>query len=315
LGQSTVADGSDQGQILGPPLNTTTTESPSGDSLSHGQCDIMTRKTFHEPSLPPKSEPQSPDPSQTGNSTEGFDTMSARSVDAGYPLGCHERRTSSWAPASQYPELVSPYSTQQRMPYQSQPPYGPPRDNPSLPPIRDIDRMSTFDSPYSPTSNTYHPSFANPAGPQGGQDNYSYGSDRPSYYDPTHRYSQGYPPVNRQNPHLDFTRYAPSPYDYRAGVAYPSPYGTAEYASSPTGLHHPTSPTVAMDTNAQNRKRRGNLPRHITDILRTWFHDHLEHPYPTEDEKQILVARTNLTIAQVCEAGLLWHIPVFLINT
>lgn len=50
---------------------------------------------------------------------------------------------------------------------------------------------------------------------------------------------------------------------------------------------------------SRNKRRRGNLPKPVTDILRTWFHDHLDHPYPSEEDKQIFIARTGLTISQV----------------
>ena len=47
------------------------------------------------------------------------------------------------------------------------------------------------------------------------------------------------------------------------------------------------------------KKRRGNLPRNITDMLKQWFEEHLAHPYPTEEEKQMLCARTGLAMTQV----------------
>jgi hypothetical protein len=46
------------------------------------------------------------------------------------------------------------------------------------------------------------------------------------------------------------------------------------------------------------RKRRGNLPRETTDKLRTWFRAHLNHPYPTEEEKHILMRETRLQMSQ-----------------
>ncbi|KAJ3563451.1 hypothetical protein NPX13_g8192 [Xylaria arbuscula] len=49
----------------------------------------------------------------------------------------------------------------------------------------------------------------------------------------------------------------------------------------------------------KQRKRRGNLPKHTTEILRKWFHSHLHHPYPTEDEKQDLVKQTGLQLNQI----------------
>ena len=44
-----------------------------------------------------------------------------------------------------------------------------------------------------------------------------------------------------------------------------------------------------------NKKRRGNLPKHTTDILRAWLHDHLEHAYPNEEQKQRLIQQTGLS--------------------
>ena len=54
------------------------------------------------------------------------------------------------------------------------------------------------------------------------------------------------------------------------------------------------------DTGEQrNKRRRGNLPKHVTDRLRQWFFDHISHPYPSEDEKQELMSTTGLTMNQV----------------
>lgn len=48
---------------------------------------------------------------------------------------------------------------------------------------------------------------------------------------------------------------------------------------------------------SKQRKRRGNLPKETTDKLRSWFVSHLQHPYPTEDEKQDLMRQTGLQIS------------------
>ncbi|EHY58171.1 hypothetical protein, variant [Exophiala dermatitidis NIH/UT8656] len=259
----------------------------------------MTKGTFHPPSVASRSDPPSPEHSQTGNSVEAFDNMSARSVESVYPVPHHQRRSSSWNSTSQYPEMVGPYTAQPRAQYPSQPSFPPSRASPSLPPIRDI---GGYDSQYPPPTSTYPQTYTNPPGVvnHGTQEAYSYPADRSAYYDSVNRYGQGYPPTTRPAvPQMDYARYAPSPYDYRAGVAYPSPYGTVDYASSQNTVHHPTSPTVGAETDTRNRRRRGNLPRQITDILRAWFHEHLDHPYPTEEDKQAFMARTGLTIAQI----------------
>ena len=257
----------------------------------------MTRKTFSYTQAPilARSEPQSPINSQTGNSVEGFETMSVQSIDSGYPYP--ERRNSSWIPPSQYPDPGGAYNAPARLSYQSQAAFSPPRENASLPPIRDIDR-GAYDSPYSPPSNGYQ-SFGPQAAPPNTHDTYSLGNERPAYFDPTNRHGYAYPPPSRPAPQAEYPRYAPSPYGYRAGAPYPSPYGPGDYLPSPTSSHNATSPTVAMDTDSRNRKRRGNLPRQITDIFRAWFYEHLDHPYPTEEDKQVFAERTGLTMAQV----------------
>ncbi|KAI9030791.1 Homeodomain-like protein [Phycomyces nitens] len=47
------------------------------------------------------------------------------------------------------------------------------------------------------------------------------------------------------------------------------------------------------------RKRRGNLPKTTTAILRDWLTKHKKHPYPNEEEKEALAGKTNLSFNQV----------------
>ncbi|KAL8774271.1 MAG: hypothetical protein Q9209_001022 [Squamulea sp. 1 TL-2023] len=44
-----------------------------------------------------------------------------------------------------------------------------------------------------------------------------------------------------------------------------------------------------------NKKRRGNLPKQTTDVLRAWLYDHLEHAYPNDEQKQRLIRETGLS--------------------
>jgi len=65
------------------------------------------------------------------------------------------------------------------------------------------------------------------------------------------------------------------------------------------------SPTEAKEDHAEgseqssNKKRRGNLPKASTNILKKWLYDHLFHPYPTEEEKKMLESRTGMTLNQI----------------
>lgn len=76
----------------------------------------------------------------------------------------------------------------------------------------------------------------------------------------------------------------------------PVPYGTR--------YHHEPYMRVGefgtgMHGDNRQRKRRGNLPKETTDKLRSWFHAHLHHPYPSEEEKQSLMRQTGLQINQI----------------
>ncbi|CAI5644316.1 homeobox protein PKNOX2 isoform X2 [Oreochromis niloticus] len=49
----------------------------------------------------------------------------------------------------------------------------------------------------------------------------------------------------------------------------------------------------------KSKNKRGVLPKHATNIMRSWLFQHLMHPYPTEDEKRQIAAQTSLTLLQV----------------
>ncbi|KAG5366077.1 Homeobox protein [Yarrowia sp. B02] len=48
-----------------------------------------------------------------------------------------------------------------------------------------------------------------------------------------------------------------------------------------------------------DKRRRGNLPKSVTSILREWLNDHISHPYPSEYEKSLLLQQTGLTMSQL----------------
>ena len=49
----------------------------------------------------------------------------------------------------------------------------------------------------------------------------------------------------------------------------------------------------------ERKQKRGVLPKHATEALRSWLFNHLGHPYPSEDEKRNLSSTTGLTLLQV----------------
>ncbi|QRV92609.1 homeobox KN domain protein [Ceratobasidium sp. AG-Ba] len=77
--------------------------------------------------------------------------------------------------------------------------------------------------------------------------------------------------------------------------ATPGALGSTDSASpTPAG----DSPPATTST-AQPQRRRGKLPKHVTETLRTWLLSHADHPYPTEEEKKMLCNVTGLTLSQV----------------
>lgn len=108
--------------------------------------------------------------------------------------------------------------------------------------------------------------------------------------------SNGYgPSMYSQTPRAP---YPMSTNDYTAGMY--DPYCYPNGTSWPPTLQCGTN-LMSSDTSSVHsvRRRRGNLPKQVTDILRGWFSDHLDHPYPTDEDKQNLMAKTQLNMSQV----------------
>ncbi|KAL6705687.1 homeodomain superfamily [Coniothyrium glycines] len=96
----------------------------------------------------------------------------------------------------------------------------------------------------------------------------------------------------------------PQPHGYNYDRASESYYGRPPFPPS----HHSYDNAygelrfqqhVGLDHNAFNRKRRGNLPKEATNILKDWFNANRGSPYPTEDQKMELCQRTGLSLNQV----------------
>ncbi|KAI8344383.1 homeobox KN domain-containing protein [Chlamydoabsidia padenii] len=54
-----------------------------------------------------------------------------------------------------------------------------------------------------------------------------------------------------------------------------------------------------LDTLCLDKRRRGNLPKAVTAILKKWLLEHCRNPYPTEEEKLQLKHETQLTLNQI----------------
>nr|XP_022326366.1 homeobox protein PKNOX2-like isoform X1 [Crassostrea virginica]XP_022326367.1 homeobox protein PKNOX2-like isoform X1 [Crassostrea virginica] len=53
------------------------------------------------------------------------------------------------------------------------------------------------------------------------------------------------------------------------------------------------------DPLGKKKSKRGVLPKHATQVMKSWLFQHIVHPYPTEDEKRQIANQTNLTLLQV----------------
>lgn len=76
----------------------------------------------------------------------------------------------------------------------------------------------------------------------------------------------------------------------------PQEHGT-DHSSHPTSSQN--RKRMRVTENASNRKRKENLPKEATSILKSWFQAHRTSPYPTETEKLNLCSDTGLTLIQV----------------
>lgn len=139
------------------------------------------------------------------------------------------------------------------------------------------------DMRYQQSSQEYHRYSAGSGVPSGS----SYRSSSPVQQYPNHYYS-----------HSSFSQ-------PQRGSSYATAQPMAVGGGSPFSTSgHPVDMTMDhFDHGRPGKRRRGNLPKHVTDLLRGWLNDHLHHPYPTEDEKQMLMAQTGLNINQVCING------------
>ncbi|KAF4334205.1 PTH12 [Fusarium beomiforme] len=133
--------------------------------------------------------------------------------------------------------------------------------------------------------------------------------------------SEGYRPPQQPIPHsrTPISESGVSPYrenSYGYPYHHPTRYQSLSTGSAhsfdrtpftPGAYHTPYQDFVrfgdmgpaSLSGDNKQRKRRGNLPKETTDKLRAWFVAHLQHPYPTEDEKQDLMRQTGLQMNQI----------------
>lgn len=99
--------------------------------------------------------------------------------------------------------------------------------------------------------------------------------------------------------HSSSSTYASASYGYQVSSNYSGHYASQNGHQYQNGYHRPMQFESEDMTSQVPKKRRGNLPRDVTDMLKQWFEEHIAHPYPTEEEKQMLCRRTGLAMTQI----------------
>jgi len=101
------------------------------------------------------------------------------------------------------------------------------------------------------------------------------------------------------NQPLEFSRFG-RPYEqYQSTLGYDEGYRSLDTSPYHKRYSQQLSyPMIAYPSHANGRRRRGNLPKQSTDILRLWLQAHLVYPYPNDEQKDF-AQRTGLTISQI----------------
>ncbi|MCJ1419583.1 hypothetical protein MMC32_005938 [Xylographa parallela] len=127
---------------------------------------------------------------------------------------------------------------------------------------------------------------------------YTSGRPGPSYqsnYQDSYYQSRRNSSPSRQTVHPSYNTAYRHDYNYASSqYSDRSPFSTGG-----SGSYALTYDGSSEQGDGKQKRRRGNLPKTVTDTLRVWFTEHIAHPYPTEEEKQILMSQTGLTISQI----------------
>jgi hypothetical protein len=114
--------------------------------------------------------------------------------------------------------------------------------------------------------------------------------------------SQFEPPPSSYHPAQSYGYQQPRGQSYSGPSSCPLSHDRSPFSINQQSIYAGSSFPYGLErddgNDSKQRKRRGNLPKETTDILRAWFVAHLQHPYPTEDEKQELMRQTGLQMSK-----------------
>ena len=60
-----------------------------------------------------------------------------------------------------------------------------------------------------------------------------------------------------------------------------------------------SSSIMMLKSEFMRKRKKGKLPDTSTDVLKQWWYDNIVWPYPSEDEKRVLICKTKLDATQV----------------
>ena len=134
---------------------------------------------------------------------------------------------------------------------------------------------------------------------------------REPFGQPSKPHSAGYRPEPGASAYtpadMGYGHYPPPARNHSLSVGSVRPYDRPPFSAGPYGHSYPEQYHMPAQIGEmgiggvpdnKHRKRRGNLPKETTDKLRHWFSTHLDHPYPSEDEKQELMRQTGLLMSE-----------------
>jgi hypothetical protein len=239
------------------------------------------------------------------------DDAKRRRIDSGWDMRPPPISTTPTYPDSRRPSMIDPalerserYSSfappQHRPSYSYAPPlpaYATPHSHArhqSTPASYGHGNHSAHLRPHDPPSRIGSPVFGRyQVPPQSSH----YGEHRPSYYsDPP----PAAPVHSEYRPHEPY-------YGHSSNSGYPpppphDPYSHPNFHAAPQpASYNYVNYHAGIGGDQLSRKRRGNLPKEATQLLKDWFYSHRESPYPTEDEKIDLCRKTGLNMNQVCQ--------------
>jgi len=175
-------------------------------------------------------------------------------------------------------------------------------------PERAPTRSSGSDYATASSPSNYHPPalFATEAR----ADAYRHGQFRDRSPPPVYR-GDGWPTTEGDSRRMSLTAQhgaAPPPTQpghlpYRGGPIAHQPYQAAAQNRQESGradVHAYVPATPVYEYPNSKSRKRSNLPKQSTEIMKRWFDEHIENPYPSEEQKKYFAAKANINLTQVC---------------